>query len=406
MSHAITPERLSGANAIFGIAAMLARVMPAKRILCVCDDATWLAAGAPLRDQLDEPCALTVHSLGKRVRAEHALALELSAVAKEYDALLAVGSGTVNDLTKYASFHAGKPYSVVATAASMNGYTSANASLEEDGFKHSFAAKPPVAVIADTNILTAAPKRLTRAGIGDTLCRTTVEADMLMSHHLLGTPYPRALFDPLRQHEATLLSGLMGAREDEHAFVATLMNALLDAGDAMTTHGSSAVASQGEHMIAHTLELKYGSELYNLLHGEIIAITSLTMSQFQHRMLLTTPVVKPMPYTPEQFERLFGKKQAESLAASYHKKLLNAAQCEQINERIARQWPEIVVALKEIMLPTNTLERALVHSGINTQIGQIGLADERYRFATSYAHLTRERFTFLDLAAMNVKRMR
>jgi glycerol-1-phosphate dehydrogenase [NAD(P)+] len=311
----------------------------------------------------------------------------------------------VNDLCKYAAAQSGKPYAVVATAASMNGYCAANASLQDGEFKQSFDARPPVFVLADTAILSAAPKRLTRAGIGDTLCRTTVEADMLLSHWIMGTPYPRATFDILRQHEAMLLGGLMSKRDNEPEFIATLMQALLDAGDAMTTHGSSAVASQGEHMIAHTLELKYGEELKHLLHGELIAITSLTMSHLQQRMLLTDPRVKPIPYSTEQFQRLMGMKHASHLAALYAKKMLTAEQTLEVNITLSKHWPEISVALSDIMLSTNTLERALIHSGITTKPAQLGLAEERYRFAVSYAHLTRDRFTFLDLAAMNTKRV-
>ncbi len=397
------PERVLGPDAIAGTAALTARVLPGPRLLALCDDQTWAAAGEKLKAQLPE---IEVRSLGKRVRATKALAEELSATARDYDGLVAVGSGTINDLTKYASASADKPYLSIATAASMNGYSSANASLEVDGLKQSFPARPPLAVVADMGVLTQAPKRLTRAGIGDTLCRTTVEADSLISHHLLGTAYPRAMFDRLRAHEAALLPGLMGARENEAAYIATLMTALLDAGDAMTEFGSSAVASQGEHMIAHTLELKYGSELHNLLHGELIAVASLTMSQFQHRMLLMMPNVRAMPYDIEQFTRLFGKARAGELAAIYGKKLLGDEQSMRINMGVSRKWPEVAEALKEVMLPTNTLERAFVHSGISTQPTQIGLPEERYRFATSYAHMTRDRFTFLDLAAMNVKRMR
>lgn len=406
MSKIFTSTRYAGANASEGLGALLAGAMPATRLLVVADDATWAAARAWVEPQLSPSTNYHLHSLGQRVRASKIIADELAARASAYDAILAVGSGTINDLCKYAAFALNKPYAVVATAASMNGYSSANASLEIDGFKQSVATRPPLAVIADSGILTAAPKRLTRAGIGDTLCRTTVEADMLLSHLLLDTPYPREMFDRLRGHEETLLTGLMKARDSEAAYIECLMTALLDAGDAMTTHGSSAVASQGEHMLAHTLELKYGSELLNIMHGELIAITALTMSQFQHRMLLGSSVVRRLDYPSEQFLRQFGKRHEQSLFEAYGKKLLSDEQVVAVNARMEKHWPDMVSQLNSIMIATNTLERALIHSGINTTPAQIGLADERYRFATSYAHLTRERFTFLDLAAMNVRRMK
>lgn len=405
MSTHPAPHRYLGTGATTQLDAARAQHLPGKKLLITCDDITWEAAGAAVQAQLGA-ANVTIHSFGKRIRSELSIAEELAEKAKGFDALLAVGSGTVNDLTKYSAAKANKPYAVVATACSMNGYTSANASLEVEEAKKSFAAKPPVFVIGDTDILANAPKRLTRAGLGDTLCRTTVEADMLLSHHLFDTPYPRALFDVLRAHEEKLLPGIMNNRDNERDFIENLMLALLDAGDAMTVHGSSAVASQGEHMIAHTLELKYGKELRELLHGELVALATLTMSRIQQRALLSTPAIKPMVYDAEQFLRLFGKHHAQELMTAYHKKLVSNEKADALNQRLAHEWPPICAELMQVMIPTNTIERALIHSGCNVKPEQIGLAEERYRFAISYAHLTRDRFTFLDIAAMNVQRLR
>lgn len=404
MSNTLLPERILGVDALASIAAVVARHLPRGKLLLVYDDTTWEAAGKQVQAQLAGDGLLVLCPQGTRLRAERSTAEAIIAQAADCSALLAIGSGTINDLTKYAAAQVNKPYGVVATAASMNGYTAANASLLEGGHKHSFAARPPAFVLADSGVLAASPKRLTRAGLGDTLCRSTVEADMLLSHFLLETPYPREIFDRLRRHETTLLQGSMNNGDHEAATLTTLMEALLDAGDAMTEHGSSAVASQSEHMIAHTLEMKYGNELHHVLHGELIAITSVTMSQLQQRMLLGTPQVKPLPCVTEQFGLLFGNQQATSLVAGYQTKLLDVDRAAHINARLAVHWPEIRTALQTIMTPSNTLERALIQSGVRTKPMQIGLAEERYRFATSYAHLTRDRFTFLDLAAMNGKR--
>ena len=98
--------------------------------------------------------------------------------------------------------------------------------------------------------------------------------------------------------------------------------------------------------------------------------------------------------------------QAKLLAPAYEKKMLMEGQCAEINLKLTRAWPDIVNELKEIMISTNALERAFIHSGVNTKPEQINLPPERYRFAVDYAHLTRERFTFLDLAAMNIMRPR
>ena len=75
--------------------------------------------------------------------------------ARGADALVAVGSGTVNDVAKYASFLDGKPFAVFGTAPSMNGYTSTTVALSADGFKRSLPAHAATGVFLDLAILAA-----------------------------------------------------------------------------------------------------------------------------------------------------------------------------------------------------------------------------------------------------------
>ena len=66
------------------------------------------------------------------------------------DALIAVGSGTINDLCKYASALDRKPYVVFGTAPSMNGYTSVNAAITVGGLKKSLTAQAPAGAFLDS----------------------------------------------------------------------------------------------------------------------------------------------------------------------------------------------------------------------------------------------------------------
>src|SRR6185295_9183520 len=96
-------------------------------------------------------------------------------------------------------------YVVFATAPSMNGYTSMNAAITIDGHKKTLPAAAPLGVFMDLEVLAAAPPRMIRAGLGDSLCRSTAQADWLLSHHLLGTPYRHAPFALLADDEPALL---------------------------------------------------------------------------------------------------------------------------------------------------------------------------------------------------------
>ena len=106
--------------------------------------------------------------------------------------LVAVGSGTLTDVVRYAAHGAGCDFVSVPTAASMDGYASSVAALERDGVKMTLPARAPSAILADPRIAAAAPVELTRAGIGDLLAKTSARVDWLAAHLLYGEPWQRA----------------------------------------------------------------------------------------------------------------------------------------------------------------------------------------------------------------------
>jgi hypothetical protein len=140
------------------------------------------------------------------VHADSASVERVRNVTRHADALIAVGSGTINDLCKYASALDNKPYAVFATAPSMNGYTSVNAAITVAGHKKSLPAQAAQGVFMDLEVLAAAPPRMIRAGLGDSLCRPTAQADWLLAHHLRGDSYQRLPFDLLAPDEADLFA--------------------------------------------------------------------------------------------------------------------------------------------------------------------------------------------------------
>jgi len=405
--HAQFPERLVEADCLSALPALVARHGLGARLLLVADDATWNAAGAAASAALDSTLLWQHCRLGKQVKATLAKAEQVMEATRDYQAsgIVAIGSGTINDLCKYAAAKLAIPYMVVATAASMNGYSSANASLAVGHHKQSFAARAPVAVLADTRVIAHAPKRLTRAGVGDLFCRSTVVADRYLSHCVLGTPFEGDIFQRLQAHEPWLLANAGLYREMGNTdFARALMLALLDGGDAMTEVGSSAVASQGEHMIAHTLELLYGGELRDVLHGELVAVTTTTMALLQHQLLLSTPRLKHLAPGMDVFTRFFGRDAGTQMAEQFRAKQIPEAELDAREAAFQRDWPEIRAQLLGMILPAGAVERMYLEVGLANKPEGLGLIADRYNAAMSYAYLTRERFTFLDLGAMNARR--
>ena len=140
-----------------------------RRLAVVSDPATHAVLGARVERALAGVGTIVPVMLDAQPHADAQTVAALRSACASADALVAVGSGTLNDLCKYAAAKDGKPYVVFATAPSMNGYTSMNAAITVDGHKKSLPAATPVGVFMDLEVLAAAPARMIRAGLGDSL---------------------------------------------------------------------------------------------------------------------------------------------------------------------------------------------------------------------------------------------
>src|SRR5947209_5069473 len=107
----------------------------------VADQRTFNAAGRDVYRTF-EASGPTVESpflFGSDVYADERCVDQLRTALANCDAIpVAVGSGTINDLTKLAAHQLNRPYMVVATAASMDGYTAYGASITSHGSKQTF----------------------------------------------------------------------------------------------------------------------------------------------------------------------------------------------------------------------------------------------------------------------------
>jgi len=93
------------------------------------------------------------------------------------DYILAVGSGSVNDVCRMVSYRLGIPYGVLGTAPSMDGYASNGAAMILGGMKETVAAGLPRAIIADVDVLSQAPLEMIKAGFGDIIGKYSALCD-------------------------------------------------------------------------------------------------------------------------------------------------------------------------------------------------------------------------------------
>jgi glycerol-1-phosphate dehydrogenase [NAD(P)+] len=320
------------------------------------------------------------------------------------DALIAVGSGTLNDLCKYSSALDGKPYAVFATAPSMNGYTSLNAAITEHGHKKSLPAHAPVGAFFDLSILSAAPARMIRSGLGDGLCRPTSQADWLLAHILFDQPYRTLPYVLLGEDEAALLDSVEGLMAGDREAMERLVRTLVLSGLGTAIVGSSQPASQGEHLISHYIDMFIDAGRPLVFHGEQVGVTTLTMARLQETILEgPAPVLHSDSGTEADFIARYGDEIGRSCWKEFSQKRLDPPAAGSLTHRLHSQWERIRSEIGAIASSAAFLQRVLQRASAPTTPEEIHCPREFYNRAVVQCREIRNRYTFLDLAASSAR---
>jgi glycerol-1-phosphate dehydrogenase [NAD(P)+] len=371
-----------------------------SRLALVADADTWSALGCRISGALGGTFCVTPVILPARPHADMETVQLVRARSLHADALVAIGSGTINDLTKYAAHLDRKPYACFGTAPSMNGYVSPNAAIMDRGVKQSLGATAPRGVFLDVEILCKAPRRMIVAGFGDSICRSTAQADWLLAHLLLDQGYRALPFQLLEQDEQALLAAPEGLVAGDPAAMTLLARTLILSGFGMAICGGSYPASQGEHLIAHFLEMRGDPAWAESLHGEQIAVTTLTMARLQAELLQRADIrLGASAVTPAELSARFGAEAGGACWSAFARKAIDADRAVALNTRLQADWPEIRRTIHGVHRAPEVLEAALRRAHAPTRPGEIGIPEAAYREAVLHAREIRDRFTFLDLAA-------
>ncbi len=372
-----------------------------RRLALVADDDTYAALGQRVERALASRFTVQRVVLGRAPHADTDTLARLSAALDPaLDAVVAVGSGTINDLCKLAALARGCPQLVFATAPSMNGYTSLSASITEGGLKRSVRAATPVAAFFDLRVLAAAPVRLIRAGLGDSICRPTAQADWLLAHLLLDRPYREAPFALLAGDEPALLAQPRALVSGDLAVMRCLVRTLVLSGFGMTIAGGSYPASQGEHLLSHYIEMMRPPELPAALHGEQTGVCALAMARLQDRILAqdTPPVLRPTAVRRDDVLRRFGPERGEACWQELEAKRIDAVRAAQLTDRLATSWPAIRDRIRGVALGYARMAEVLTAAGAPTEPRDLGWPDAQLDEAIGHAREIRNRYTVLDFA--------
>ena len=134
--------------------------------LLICDTNTCKATEEIMEDIYDR-CQVLVLDADDLKADRHAVEIVENYMDEDIDLILAVGAGTIHDISRYVASQYKIPFVSVPTAASGDGFVSTTAVMTFNGIEEEVPAAVPVALYADTDIFAKAPAGLNAAGAAE-----------------------------------------------------------------------------------------------------------------------------------------------------------------------------------------------------------------------------------------------
>lgn len=403
-SHHVPTEKVIYAeDALDRLPAVLGEFIGGDRLVLVADERTWEIAGGTSCAVLEQ-AGWSVRQViipdtdGSIPSCDENTHVWLNEQLTPVDMALAVGSGVINDLTKWSAYEHNIPYAVVATAATMNGFTAANVAPTVGGVKTLIPARPPMAVFAVPSILIRAPYRLTAAGLGDTIAKPMSTADWLLNHIFCGEYFCKYCSEIINALESYYLNRPEDIKNREPPAIEALFNALIYSGVAMTIVGTSAPSSGGEHLLSHTLDMMSSVDrIAHDLHGRQVGLGTIFASALYDRILqIEQPTLRPMP---SHIDSDFWGDCAENIRDQYEqKKPANRIISQKLRDE--KIWRAFINAAGKQVLPPDKIKECLKTAGAAHTFEDIGCSRERFLAAARHMHEIRKRPTIIDLAWM------
>ena len=380
------------------------RAMGIRKPFLVCDRNTYEAAGKQAEALLQNAGVAYVPFIFPQAFVEpdeHAVAQLTEAFDRACDAVLTVGSGVVTDCGKVLAHALQLTQVAVATAPSMDGYASNSSSMIENKVKVTAYNACPQAILADTDILKAAPERMLKAGLGDMLAKSIALCEWRISHIVTGEFYCPEIAALMRSSLAKIVAAAPKLMTRDAQAVEAVAEGLILSGVAMAFAEVSRPASGLEHYFSHLWEmfaLREGqrSELHGIQVGVGTALT-LTILDRLRTMRPDENTLRAAAFDERAWEkemrRVFGDT-AQTLIdkehSAWHKN--DPAAREARFRRIAAHWDEILQIMNE-ELPDTAQTLALMRSlGLATTPADIGVTGQQAIDAFRHSRDIRDKY--------------
>lgn len=407
----IRSELLMKSGAVKEVAEAFRKKFPGKKPLIIDDTNTQALAEDIIVSQFDECSSHCFDAKTIYADDEHVLAVQRALEEKPDAVAVALGSGTINDLCKRASYVAGeRPYMCIATAPSVDGFTSNGAAITDRGLKTTLPCPAPVLVVADTDILSNAPIDMIAAGYGDLAAKVPAGADWLIADALGIEKIVESVWDMVQPSLKVAISEPAKLRARDPQAAAAVFTGLIQTGFAMQEYFDSRPASGAEHLMSHVWEMRGSCTVggKEASHGFKVAIGTLTTTAIMEELLkLSKSDVEKAAasYTPETWEE-----RQKSIAHFVREPSVRNRQIEICRKKflegdalaarqsaIAAKWDELRQKIEGQIIPFAKLKEMFQTAGCPTEPSDICLSIENHRYGMRVAQMMRNRYTVVDL---------
>lgn len=364
------------------------------------------------------------------------------------DCLVACGSGSLHDITRYCAHEHNIDFISFPTAPSVDGFVSSVAAMTFGGRKVSFESSSPVALFADERVLADSPARLTASGVGDILGKYTALFDWQIANLLCGEPIAAEVYDLMKSalgRLSALLDELISTADEDanhgvargtvdgnaaHTiargavdgdithnitrsspeYIRCVMECLILAGLSMQLCGNSRPASGAEHHLSHFWEMNLVNKPCGALHGESVGCGTLLVARHYHAAASDRTHFTELLSCRPNLARLFDRSYLAPVFGDITDGILDEnlknrdPLTSSLNFEISRERAELAADLTSSLISPERLEIYLKAAGAPTSTAELSLPEYLPKYGCPLAELSlkfapyvRRRITLLKL---------
>ena len=407
--HIFTSRVIVKAGALQELPGLLAQY-GAKKVFLIADKNTYAAAGKTAREIIEGSVQVLscVFNEAALEPDERSVGRAIMYYESDCDVVIGVGSGVINDISKIVANVAGKPYIIVGTAPSMDGYASATSSMTRDGLKISLNSKCADVIVGDLDVLCNAPAKMMASGLGDMLAKYVSICEWRIANLITGEYYCEDIAQLVREALKKCADNAEGLLKRDKEAVKAVFEGLVIGGVAMAYAGVSRPASGVEHYFSHVWDMRgveFGTQVE--LHGIQCAMATYQAIKLYEIVKTQTPdYEKAASYVNafdqkawEQTLRAFLGKGAEAMIAlekkeGKYRKDTHPARFAVIKEN----WDAILQIIEQELPSSEEIAKLLDIIGIPTDLRAIGVDAECARTTFKATKDIRDKYVLSRLA--------